>query len=361
MADGLLQQNLRKLLRLKAGTKDVLQNREGAELEFKESFNINNRARYAKTMAAFSNNKGGYLVFGVAPSPHRVKGVNASFDECDPAEISRFLNSSFSPELEWDMESQELFGTQIGFIYTREAREKPVVTIANQGDTLREGSIYYRYRGQSSSIKFPELRWLLDERIDRERKAWMQHFDVISRAGPTNVGILDTIHGRLYGGGAIFLIDEKLLHQIKFITRGTFSESSGEPTLRLLGEVQTVEGSIKREVSVLTGIHADDLITAFLAQRPLAEPDARSYLRETTYQNSPYVPIHYFASASGLSNDEIVELINNSQSPLAGQKSRLLHRFSKTEVIKPIGSIVAPNQKLTVETKAELLAALDSA
>lgn len=34
-------------------------------LEFKESFNWNSKDKYAKSMVAFGNNKGGFIIFGV--------------------------------------------------------------------------------------------------------------------------------------------------------------------------------------------------------------------------------------------------------------------------------------------------------
>ena len=37
--------------------------------EFKISFNWNSRDKYAKSMVAFANNKGGYIVFGVKDKP----------------------------------------------------------------------------------------------------------------------------------------------------------------------------------------------------------------------------------------------------------------------------------------------------
>jgi predicted HTH transcriptional regulator len=91
-------------------------------LEFKETFNLGNLAKYARTMAAFAHNKGGYIVFRVEPSPHRLKGVNKSkFDECDPAQVTQFLNSHFGPEILWEMETLKIFGVTLGYMYTSEA------------------------------------------------------------------------------------------------------------------------------------------------------------------------------------------------------------------------------------------------
>jgi len=49
--------------------------REGQELEFKEQFNFSGLADYFKDFSAFSNNKGGYLVFGVKDSPRITIGL----------------------------------------------------------------------------------------------------------------------------------------------------------------------------------------------------------------------------------------------------------------------------------------------
>ena len=340
---------LQSLLKLRNDSKNILQNRENSQLKFKETFNLGSLAKYSRTMAAFANNKGGYIVFGVEPSPHRLKGVNkGKFEECDPAQVTQFLNAHFGPEIVWEMETIESFGISLGYIFVSEADEKPVVAVSNAGD-IRNGEVYFRYKGQTSTIRYPELRAVIDARIARERQAWLQHLRTIERVGPRNVGVLDTIHGKLYGAGAPFLIDEKLLRQLKFIRRGQFSEGEGAPALRVLGDVQSVKG-IEKEKPVPTGIHADDLITAFLAQRPLEESEARSYLREATYQNTPYLPIHYLVNLSGLSQSETQDLVRTSPSPLTGQKKILSERIALAQAVKPMGTVQsAPN----ISTSAE--------
>ena len=89
----------------------------------------------------------------------------------------------------------------LGFIYVEEAKDKPVVCTSNWGKDLKESEIYYRYRGQSTTIKYPELRAILEERADREQRAWMQHIQKISEVGPTKVGIIDTVKGQIFGAG----------------------------------------------------------------------------------------------------------------------------------------------------------------
>ncbi len=332
-----LESLLAKALRLLGGSANILRNRESTEFEFKQTFNLGSRAKYAKSMASFANNKGGFLIFGIEPNPHKLRGVNrANFDSFDPSELTRFLNSAFSPEIQWEMGIATIHGVDLGYIHTSESRDKPVVATQTHGDDIKEGGIYFRYRGQCSAVRYPELRSILEERINRERNAWLQHLQVIGRSGPTNVGIIDTVQGRLYGGGAPFSIDETLLRKLKFIRKGQFSESAGQPTLTLMGDLQSVQGAA-HEVPVVTGIHGDDLITAFLAQRSLSPSDAKSYLQELAYQNTPLLPMHYFVRLAGITRDEAVALVKASPSTLVGQKTRLLRRLSGAERMKPQG------------------------
>ena len=76
---------IKELLRLKGMH---LYHREGQELEFKEQFNLAGLADYFRDFAAFSNNRGGYLVFGVKDSPRVLTGLSRKaerqFDKIDP-------------------------------------------------------------------------------------------------------------------------------------------------------------------------------------------------------------------------------------------------------------------------------------
>lgn len=61
----------------------TLKCRESNTVEFKENFNIGSASavKYAKTMAAYSNNRGGYIILGVSDNPRMLKGLsNNAFD-----------------------------------------------------------------------------------------------------------------------------------------------------------------------------------------------------------------------------------------------------------------------------------------
>ena len=80
-----------------------LKSRESTWLEFKESFNWGNRAQYAKTISSFANRQGGYMVFGVSSSPHKLVGLKSDkFEEFDEAKIVEYLNKFFAPEIQFD-------------------------------------------------------------------------------------------------------------------------------------------------------------------------------------------------------------------------------------------------------------------
>ena len=75
-----------------------LKSRESTTVEFKENFNMSNLAKYAKTMAAYVNNCGGYIIFGVRDRPRYLTGLsNDNFENLDQAKFTAGINSLFSP------------------------------------------------------------------------------------------------------------------------------------------------------------------------------------------------------------------------------------------------------------------------
>ena len=59
----------------------TLKSRESATVEFKQAFNKNSFSKYAKTMSAFANHRGGSIIFGVKDRPRMLIGlINDNFD-----------------------------------------------------------------------------------------------------------------------------------------------------------------------------------------------------------------------------------------------------------------------------------------
>ena len=357
-ADG---QRLRELLRLRVGTDDILNNRENSRIEFKQSFNMASLAGYVRTMIGFANNRGGFLVFGVEASPHRLRGVDLDrFEGVDPAQISSFLRDHVGPSLEWDVGSIEFAGVSLGYMSVEESNEKPAMVTKDSGGRLKHGEIYYRYSGQTRIIAFAEIRSIIDERLERERRAWMQHLQAISRAGPTNVGILDTLHGELYGGDATFLIDESLIEKLKFIRQGSFSEQAGTPTLRLVGDLHEVS-SVVTTHPVPTGIHMTDLLAAFLTQRQLSQEEARSYLEEVAFQNSPMCPVFWFARSANLGAEQAADVVAGPATPYENARKRIVDRLRGFEQLEPSGTKPPDREAVTLDSPHDLVRRVDEA
>jgi len=213
--------------------------RESGWLEFKESFNWLSKDKYAKSIAAFANNKGGYLVFGVKNLPRELVGLQSNnFEETDEAKITGYLNSILSPEIEYEKFVVSIKNKSVGILSISQARVKPVICIKNDGE-LRESDIYYRYNAKSERMKYPELKGLLDRVKEDERKSWMEHLEKISKVGSVNTAILNMINGEISGQGGTLVIDKKLISKLKFIKEGDF-QKKGRPVLKLIGDVKPV-------------------------------------------------------------------------------------------------------------------------
>ena len=220
-----------------------MKTRESSTVEFKESFNFAGMARYAKDFAAFANNCGGYIIFGVKNRPHIPVGLqNDQFDNIDEARITEVVNQYFSPAIEWTRDIYIWNEKRFGIFYVSESSNKPVIAIKDGGrnQEIKNGEIYYRYAGRTEKIHYAELKQIIDEKIQNERNAWYRLFERIAKIGPENAAILDTLEGKIESGDRAILIDDELVPKLKFIREGQFDEKKGANTLRLIGDVRPV-------------------------------------------------------------------------------------------------------------------------
>ena len=228
----------------KTDAKGHLVARESITVEFKQSFGFKSLAEYARTMAAFSNAEGGYIVFGVSNSPRRLVGIDTEqFNQIDSAKLTSSLNDLFDPALVWDLGIAGVSGKSFGFLAVAKAAEKPVICRKTFGSELKAGDIYFRYHGQSRVIGYAELKRIIEELRREERELWMTHVQQIARIGPRNVAFLDLLRGDIsrLNLPATFLIDRELLEsmrqQLVFVEQGRFTEKDGAPALRLTGDL----------------------------------------------------------------------------------------------------------------------------
>jgi len=344
--DPFTDEALRAIFKIDPSHPDRLVSRESSRLEFKQAFNWNNNAKYAKTMAAFANNRGGYIVFGVSNKPRKLLGLtNERFNNIDPAEISEFLNSVFSPEIDWDRHIHKIGGKRFGLLYVWECNDKPVLAVRNAGSDIKEAEIYYRYRGRSERIKYSELRRLLEEKRASEEKLWLQHISQIAKIGIEDVAILDLQSGKARAGGGTVLIDESLVPQLRRVAAKPTDERRGAE-LHIKGEI-IPRGFIRpvREVPRAMVISSGDIIRAFLRQEAVASPE--QFIRQICFGPTGYLPVYYFAKLAGLNLTGLQELIDQttSRSP---SKTKLLERVQGSDD----HSCTIPNNS-SAETRAK--------
>lgn len=221
--------------------------RERNDLEYKESFGLMSLAKYAKTMAAFANNCGGYIVFGVKNAPREIVGVNAAFFDFKQERFTEGLNTLFSPELVWESGEVDFGEYKIGYIYTYESDAKPVMALKNEtGEKINSGDVFYRYRGRSEKIRYPEMHRIIEERAKHERNQLLKLMETIRKSDTTNLGIVNYNSGRFSTPyGADITVDKKLVLQVlrkaKYIKKGSFDEVSGTPVLKVTGNIDLAE------------------------------------------------------------------------------------------------------------------------
>jgi hypothetical protein len=237
---------VQELLRTKSNGR--IHHREGQELEFKEQFNLAGLADYFKDFAAFANNRGGFLVFGVSDKPRLPIGLSdksvEQFERVDPERISGYLLDTFSPAIEWEQESFEFDGRVFGVFRVLEARTKPIIARKDEGkqNTIKNGEIYYRYGGRTQKIRFAELESIISRRIDQTNRQWQDLVQKIGDAGPQNAAILDTERAVIEKADAqILVVDDDLASKLKFIKEGEFKEKEGASALKLVGDVVPIE------------------------------------------------------------------------------------------------------------------------
>lgn len=306
----------------RTSNKDSLRiiNREGSTIEFKESYNHAGMAQYFKTIAAFANNSGGYIIFGVGDKPRRLlglKGKNLSqFEELKVEEFTKNLLDYFSPEIRWEHCTFEFKEMSFGVIYTYPLNKKPCVCkkayeAPNPKYTLKEGDIFYRYGGRSERIRYEELSAIIENARKTEEQLWLEFARRAAKIGIENACLLDLETGKITGNGGSVVIDEELLSKIAFIKEGEFVETKGKPALRLIGDVKDFSTGkiVVKETTrkVVKAIEPSDIIKAFLGGLTVDEP--MEYIRSICSATTGNYPFYFLLQQANSSPSEAIKTI----------------------------------------------------
>lgn len=283
---------------------NILQRRESSTVEFKTDFEWSSREKrikYIKSMVAFANSKGGYLMFGIGKSPHNICGCEG-FDLVDSAEITNEIANYFHCEVVFQKTTYIVNSKKIGIIYIPPSEDAPIICIKifhgeKQRVILQESSIYYRYSAKSDLIRAGDLVNLISRVKERINQKWMSSLSQIGNLGIENIGILNTENGLLKVKDSTFLLDNKLLKGMKLINK--YSERvDGEPGLRIIGEIEGAAKVINRNIT----IEEYSIIQEFLERT--FDYDYASILERLPNLTSYQYPFIYFLKSIGKGIEE---------------------------------------------------------
>ena len=308
---------------------DVYKN-ESTTLEFKEDFDWNvkrNRHKYLKTIAAFANRDGGYLIFGISDSPRKFKGMTKNFEAIDNYQISELINRFLSPSVDFEKTSFENYGENFGILYVFKAEKKPVVCVKDYDDILKDSCIYYRYNSLSCEIKSRELIDLINLEKENESRKWMELFSKISTVGVDNTAIYNKFSGELTtNNGNRFILNEDLIQRLKIIDKYSIQDQGAE-AVKIIGEIDSQGTIIKQPLA----INENEILLSYLKSENITAP--KSYLEACCYTSTKYLPIYFFILKARLSKSQAKNLFSkvNSRSKVKKELQERIENDSEFE------------------------------
>lgn len=218
-------------------------NRESERREFKRIFDNESLWKYAKSMVAFANRDGGIIFFGIKDSPRELIGIAG--DKPNELVFANFLKEYFEPEIPFELDTKKYYGKTILYVYVPSSSSKPIVCkkkkiqqFKEKGkqdkEVLREGAIYYRYSSASEEIKYPELRKILDERVQNVFHSLVDNITLINKIGYDKVAISNA---RELSGNNLttsVYVTTETAKNINWIRKGRFVESDDDGDKALL-------------------------------------------------------------------------------------------------------------------------------
>lgn len=345
MKTPLEKNKIRELLRINAD--GHLYKRESTTLEFKEDFDWDikiSRLKYVKTIAAFANRNGGYLIFGVSDNPRRKVGMKKRFMEIDDSQISQVINQHLSPSPFFEREEYIFDKKRYGIIYVYPADTKPIICIRDFDKILSESSIYFRYSAQSSIIKSGDLFSLLEEERKKENAKWMRLFSSAATIGVNNIGFFDASSGKISTQkGNSFLLDDKILSRLKVLDRYSIHEDGAE-AVKIVAEINQTGTLIDRPFA----INEDEIINGFLLNQEILSP--REYLEAMCYQTSAYLPMYFYIKRLNLNKKEVIQIFSDIKTRIR-TKGKLIQRLNSDSKIRSLNTAFPIDDSTSVRSR----------
>ena len=304
---------------------------ETDHVECKQNFQLRPENRFAdiiKAIAGLANSKGRYIFFGVRNVDFCVDGLASDlFKSTDPAEINRILASALDPVPHVAKTMVELGGKAIGVLFIEKHQNPPIIALKNIASDVREGSIYFRYVGETRLIKPGELRRLI---ADREQQAIAEFTRRISNVASGSAATIDLDTGEVAGRTGSFVIDQKLLPDIQFIREGDFSERRGAPALRLIGDVEPVSKEEKERVRIIReSVTPDAVVRNFLLGEAVADPV--QYIHAQAHFQRRWLPVWYYVKQARAKPELLVEELRDRVASHPSSRDALAKRLRREQ------------------------------
>ena len=92
-----------------------------------------------------------------------------------------------------------------------------MIALRDDGKEIKEGDIFFRYPGESSRMKYSDLREILDDRDRQSREQILPMVEKLLQLDPQNAMVADLSSGVISDEKRSMIIGEELLDKIKFI------------------------------------------------------------------------------------------------------------------------------------------------
>lgn len=299
-----------------------------AEQECKERFDLNRMNPIIKAIAALANNRGGFVFLGVENANCRVVGLNSvDFRSVDIVDISNKIRSFLTPTPVFQKGTFTLSQFEVGVIQFEKCKQPPIV-VCRDGDGLEDGTILFRYPGQSARIKYGDLFEMLRERDHSAHTALLSAAARLSKIGTNKALIVDTDARTLDAGDLSITIDRNLAQQLEFIREGEFQEIDGAPTLRLIGDVRAVDdaGHVRERIEG-RALTPDMVLNAYLHRERVRSP--LEYISVSALTQRQWLPLFYFARLNGQGVDAAIEALDRIQAQYQRSKQLALMRLRR--------------------------------
>lgn len=230
--------------------------RESKKIEFKQNFSMVALPKYAKTIASFANNKGGFIIFGVTDTPRIAKGINddSPFFKLDENKFSNDIELNMSPRIDMNIYSIDIKDNIFGIIEVKESNEKPIMFIKNCDKVYQEGDIFYRYFGQNGKIKSVDLQNIIRDREKKIEEKWLSQLKNMSNIGIDKVHIINKEDDLEKDGNGNIIISSDALKNMPYIKEGEFNETRGKEVIKVTANA--------KEKRLLSNIGLKDCFTA---------------------------------------------------------------------------------------------------